>query len=189
MRDPYEVLGVPRGALRRSRVPIASSPRSTTRTTTRTIRRRLRASRSTRPTRSSARTSASSSIAARSTPRASRASRVFPAATRAAAPVEPVASSPTASAPAAVPGWRAGGAGFEDILNSMFALCGRTSGPGSRTFEFDTGGIGLDLDLNVAMTVSLEESVRAGKNASACRPARSSTSGSRQASPPASRSG
>jgi DnaJ-class molecular chaperone len=33
---------------------------------------------------------------------------------------------------------------------------------GSRTFEFDTGGIGVDLDLNVAMSVSLEESVKGG---------------------------
>jgi DnaJ-class molecular chaperone len=53
-----------------------------------------------------------------------------------------------------------GGAGFEDILNSMFggAARGQRAGGGS-PFEFDTGGIGLDLDLNVAMTVSLEESV------------------------------
>ena len=58
-----------------------------------------------------------------------------------------------------------GGAGFEDILNSMFgggARGGRPGG-GSRTFEFETGGIGLDLDLNVAMTVSLEESVKGGE--------------------------
>jgi len=59
-----------------------------------------------------------------------------------------------------------GGAGFEDILNSMFggaARGGRPGGGGSRTFEFDTGGIGLDLDLNVAMTVSLEEAVKGGE--------------------------
>jgi DnaJ-class molecular chaperone len=54
-----------------------------------------------------------------------------------------------------------GGAGFEDILNSMF---GRAAG-GARAgraspFEFDTAGIGLDLDLSVTMTVSLEESVK-----------------------------
>jgi DnaJ-class molecular chaperone len=57
-----------------------------------------------------------------------------------------------------------GGAGFEDILNSMFggAARGARSG-GGRTFEFDTGGIGLDLDLNVAMTVSLEEAVKGGE--------------------------
>ena len=36
---------------------------------------------------------------------------------------------------------------------------GARPGGGSH-FEFDTGGIGLDLDLNVAMTVSLEESVK-----------------------------
>src|SRR5882724_9607578 len=49
---------------------------------------------------------------------------------------------------------------------------GRAGGPGGfqshtfRTgggpFEFDTGGIGVDLDLNVAMSVSLEESVKGG---------------------------
>lgn len=38
---------------------------------------------------------------------------------------------------------------------------GRGARPGAgNTFEFDTGGIALDLDLNVAMTVSLEESVK-----------------------------
>ena len=31
---------------------------------------------------------------------------------------------------------------------------------GGATFEFDPGGIALDLDLNVAMTVSLEEAVK-----------------------------
>jgi DnaJ-class molecular chaperone len=58
----------------------------------------------------------------------------------------------------------AGGAGFEDILNSMFggAARGGRAG-GGRTFEFETGGIGLDLDLNVAMTVSLEEAVKGGE--------------------------
>jgi DnaJ-class molecular chaperone len=59
-----------------------------------------------------------------------------------------------------------GGGGFEDILNSMFggaARGGRPGGGGSRTFEFDSGGIGLDLDLNVAMTVSLEEAVKGGE--------------------------
>lgn len=57
-----------------------------------------------------------------------------------------------------------GGAGFEEILNSMFggARGGRPGGQ-SRTFDFETGGIGLDLDLNVAMTVSLEESVKGGE--------------------------
>jgi DnaJ-class molecular chaperone len=54
-----------------------------------------------------------------------------------------------------------GGGGFEDILNSMFgAASARGARPGtSHAFEFDTGGIALDLDLSVAMTVSLEESV------------------------------
>jgi DnaJ-class molecular chaperone len=55
-----------------------------------------------------------------------------------------------------------GGGGFEDILNSMFggAARGGRSGPGGTTFEFDSGGIAVDLDLSVAMTVSLEESVK-----------------------------
>ncbi|QWG22237.1 J domain-containing protein [Bradyrhizobium sediminis] len=54
-----------------------------------------------------------------------------------------------------------GGGGFEDILNSMFggAARGARPGPGGG-FEFETGGIGLDLDLSVAMTVSLEEAVK-----------------------------
>jgi DnaJ-class molecular chaperone len=61
-------------------------------------------------------------------------------------------------------GGGAGGAGFEDILNSMFGGTARGGRPGGgRTFEFNTGGIGLDLDLNVAMTVSLEESVKGGE--------------------------
>ena len=52
-----------------------------------------------------------------------------------------------------------GGGGFEDILNSMFGgAAARGARPGA-TFEFDPGGIALDLDLNVAMTVSLEEAV------------------------------
>src|SRR5664279_190094 len=42
-----------------------------------------------------------------------------------------------------------GGAGFEDILNSMFGGGGAARGGrpgGGRTFEFDSGGIGVDLD-------------------------------------------
>jgi DnaJ-class molecular chaperone len=55
-----------------------------------------------------------------------------------------------------------GAGGFEDILNSMFggAARGQRPGGGGGAFEFDTGGIGLDLDLSVAMTVSLEEAVK-----------------------------
>jgi DnaJ-class molecular chaperone len=55
-----------------------------------------------------------------------------------------------------------GSGGFEDILNSMFGGAGaRGARPGAGGgFEFDPGGIALDLDLNVAMTVSLEEAVK-----------------------------
>ena len=54
-----------------------------------------------------------------------------------------------------------GGAGFEDILNSMFGGAARGQRPGGGSpFEFESGGIGLDLDLNVAMSVSLEDSVK-----------------------------
>ncbi|MFB9263524.1 DnaJ C-terminal domain-containing protein [Bradyrhizobium erythrophlei] len=60
------------------------------------------------------------------------------------------------------PGGAAGGS-FEDILNSMFGSRGGARGGRSNPFEFDTGGVGLDLDLSVAMTVSLEESVRGGE--------------------------
>jgi DnaJ-class molecular chaperone len=51
-----------------------------------------------------------------------------------------------------------GGGGFEDILNSMFGARGARPGAGAgNTFEFDSGGLTLDLDVSVAMTVSLEE--------------------------------
>ena len=58
-----------------------------------------------------------------------------------------------------------GGGNFEDILNSMFGgAAARGARPGaSSTFEFDPGGIALDLDLNVTMTVSLEEAVKGGE--------------------------
>ena len=59
-----------------------------------------------------------------------------------------------------------GAGGFEDILNSMFGGGVRGARPGAgggAQFEFDTGGVGLDLDVNVAMSVSLEESVRGGE--------------------------
>src|ERR1700761_6987510 len=61
------------------------------------------------------------------------------------------------------PGGFAGG-GFEDILNSMFggAQRGARQGGGNQ-FEYDTGGIGLDLDINVSMSVTLEESVAGGE--------------------------
>ncbi|KJC46496.1 J domain-containing protein [Bradyrhizobium sp. LTSP857] len=59
-----------------------------------------------------------------------------------------------------------GAGGFEDILNSMFGGGVRGARPGAgggAQFEFDTGGVGLDLDVNVAMSVSLEEAVKGGE--------------------------
>src|SRR3979409_286007 len=55
-----------------------------------------------------------------------------------------------------------GSSGFEDILNSMFGgAAARGARPGAGgAFEFDPGGVALDLDLSVAMTVSLEDSVK-----------------------------
>src|SRR3977135_4175448 len=56
------------------------------------------------------------------------------------------------------PGGVEGGAGFEDILKSMFGGAARGGGT-----TFDESPFGADLDLSVAMTVSLEESVRGGE--------------------------
>lgn len=54
-----------------------------------------------------------------------------------------------------------GGGSFEDILNSMFGgSAGRNARGGASQFEFDTGGIGLDLDINASLTVSLEDAVQ-----------------------------
>jgi DnaJ-class molecular chaperone len=53
-------------------------------------------------------------------------------------------------------GFEAGG-GFEDILKSMFG------GGRGGTQTFDESPFGADLDLSVAMTVSLEESVKGGE--------------------------
>jgi DnaJ-class molecular chaperone len=54
-----------------------------------------------------------------------------------------------------------GGGGFEDILNSMFgAAAARGARRGGASFEFDPGTIALDLDVSVSMTVSLEDAVK-----------------------------
>ena len=53
-----------------------------------------------------------------------------------------------------------GGGSFEEILNSMFGRGGaRGGGAGGAPYEFDTGGIGLDLDVQASLTVSLEDAV------------------------------
>jgi len=52
-----------------------------------------------------------------------------------------------------------GGGGFEDILNSMFGGGAARGRGGSTPFEFESGGVGLDLDVTVAMMVTLEEAV------------------------------
>ncbi|OJU25420.1 MAG: molecular chaperone DnaJ [Nitrobacter sp. 62-13] len=57
----------------------------------------------------------------------------------------------------------ADGGGFEDILNTMFGSGARGGRRGGAQFDFDTSTFGApDLDLNVTMTVSLEESVKGG---------------------------
>jgi DnaJ-class molecular chaperone len=67
-----------------------------------------------------------------------------------------------------------GGAAFEDILNSMFGGAsagarggrggrGARSGAGAQTFEYDSPFGAADLDLNVSMSISLEESVHGGE--------------------------
>jgi DnaJ-class molecular chaperone len=62
--------------------------------------------------------------------------------------------------------FRTGGpsGGFEDILNSMFGAAAargaRRAGPGGAGFEFDPGTIALDLDVSVSMTVPLEDAVK-----------------------------
>jgi DnaJ-class molecular chaperone len=63
------------------------------------------------------------------------------------------------------------GGGFEDILNSMFGAAaargargGGAGGGGSGArFEFDPGTMAVDLNLAVSMTVSLEEAVKGGE--------------------------
>lgn len=60
-------------------------------------------------------------------------------------------------------GFGAGAGGFEDILNSMFGGAAGMRGGGrggGQAFDFDAGGFAPDLDLTVAMTVSLEESAK-----------------------------
>jgi DnaJ-class molecular chaperone len=59
------------------------------------------------------------------------------------------------------PGGAGGGGSFEDILNSMFGgAAGRGARGGGTQFDFDSGGIGLDLDINASLTVSLEDTVK-----------------------------
>jgi len=56
------------------------------------------------------------------------------------------------------------GGGFEDILNSMFGGAQARGGRGAGArFEFDPGTMAADLDLAVSMTVSLEEAVKGGE--------------------------
>ena len=53
-----------------------------------------------------------------------------------------------------------GGGSFEEILNSMFGGAAARGQRGGGPHEFDSGGIGLDLDVNASLTVSLEEAVK-----------------------------
>jgi DnaJ-class molecular chaperone len=61
------------------------------------------------------------------------------------------------------PGGFEGGGGFEDILKSMFGGAGGAGGARGGATAFDESPFGADLDLSVAMTVSLEESVKGGE--------------------------
>jgi len=53
-----------------------------------------------------------------------------------------------------------GGGSFEEILNSMFGRGGARGGGAGTAYEFDTGGIGLDLDVHASLAVSLEDAVK-----------------------------
>jgi DnaJ-class molecular chaperone len=56
------------------------------------------------------------------------------------------------------------GGGFEDIINSMFGGARGGRRPGAQAFDFESSTFGSpDLDLNIAMTVTLEESVKGGE--------------------------
>ena len=57
-------------------------------------------------------------------------------------------------------GFEQGGAGFEDILKSMFGGAGAARGGAT---AFDESPFGMDLDLSVNMAVSLEEAVKGGE--------------------------
>ena len=62
--------------------------------------------------------------------------------------------------PGGTGGFEGGGSGgFEDILKSMFGAGGARGG----ATAFDDSPFGVDLDLSVAMSVSLEESVKGGE--------------------------
>src|SRR3954453_11640722 len=58
------------------------------------------------------------------------------------------------------PAGMGGGGSFEDILNSMFGGTAARGQRGGGPREFDMGGIGLDLDINASLTVSLEDAVK-----------------------------
>jgi DnaJ-class molecular chaperone len=56
-----------------------------------------------------------------------------------------------------------GGGSFEEILNSMFGGAAARGQRGGGAQEFDMGGIGLDLDVNASLSVSLEDAVKGGE--------------------------
>ena len=89
------------------------------------------------------------------------------------------------------PWWRGGGGGFRGHPQQHVRRRGpRGARPGGGSqFEFDTGGIGLDLDSTSPCRCRWKNRSRAARSACGCRTARSSTSRFRPVSPPASRSG
>ena len=166
MRDPYEVLGVPRGA---SAAAIKSAYRK--------LAKKHHPDTNKNDPKSAARFSEMNSaneiigdedkrkqfdrgeIDAEGKPRF----QGFPGGDPRRAAAAAAVSRPTRSAPAApVPAALAAAAVSRTSSTACSAAPRRAArGPAAATtFEFDTGGIALDLDLSVAMTVSLEESVK-----------------------------
>ncbi len=194
MRDPYEVLGVPRGA---SAAAIKSAYRK--------LAKKHHPDSNKNDPKAAERFSEMNSaneiigdedkrkqfdrgeIDAEGKPRF----QGFPGGDPRGASAGPAASRPTPSAPAAVPGG-AGGGGFEDILNSMFGGARRAAGGPAAAVPSNSTPAAIGAR---SRSQRRHDGVagRGGqgrrRSASGCRPARSSTSRFRPASPPASRSG
>ena len=167
MRDPYEVLGVSKGAsaadIKGAFRKLAKKQHPDANKHDKNAASALPSS--TPPTKSSAtRRSARRSTAARSTPKASRGSRASTASSRgrAAAKRSPILSMPRTLRARAVAA--AGFGGFEDILKDMFSgrggggsRGGRGGWPGGVQFEEEDFGAAGGADISAALTISLAE--------------------------------